>query len=81
MTAKNPVDGLPAIHPGEFLRETLKDLAMTLRQATDIKIEQGCSTGLPAISAASLDGLNALALAQGLQLGMRISHAVRHLGA
>ncbi|PUE07492.1 HigA family addiction module antitoxin [Limnohabitans sp. WS1] len=29
MTAKNPVDGLPAIHPGEFLRETLEDLAMT----------------------------------------------------
>jgi antitoxin HigA-1 len=29
MTAKNPVDGLPAIHPGEFLREVLEDLAMT----------------------------------------------------
>ena len=29
MTAKNPVDGLPAIHPGEFLNETLEDLAMT----------------------------------------------------
>jgi antitoxin HigA-1 len=29
MTAKNPVDGLPAIHPGEFLREALEDLAMT----------------------------------------------------
>jgi addiction module HigA family antidote len=29
MTAKNPVDGLPAIHPGEFLRETLEDLALT----------------------------------------------------
>ncbi len=29
MTAKNPVDGLPVVHPGEFLRETLKDLAMT----------------------------------------------------
>ena len=29
MTAKNPVDGLPAIHSGEFLRETLEDLAMT----------------------------------------------------
>jgi addiction module HigA family antidote len=29
MIAKNPVDGLPAIHPGEFLRETLEDLAMT----------------------------------------------------
>lgn len=29
MTAKNPVDGLPAVHPGEFLRETLEELAMT----------------------------------------------------
>lgn len=29
MIAKNPVDGLPAVHPGEFLRETLDDLAMT----------------------------------------------------
>lgn len=29
MTAKNPVDGLPAIHPGVFLQETLQDLAMT----------------------------------------------------
>ncbi|MBP8148692.1 MAG: HigA family addiction module antidote protein [Limnohabitans sp.] len=29
MTAKNPVDGLPAVHPGAFLRETLEDLAMT----------------------------------------------------
>ena len=29
MIAKNPVDGLPAIHSGEFLCETLKDLAMT----------------------------------------------------
>ena len=29
MIAKNPVDGLPAIHPGEFLRETLEDLALT----------------------------------------------------
>jgi addiction module HigA family antidote len=29
MTAKNPVDGLPAIHPGEFLHETLEELAMT----------------------------------------------------
>ena len=28
-----------------------------------------------------VSGLNDLALAQGLQLGMRISHAVRHLGA
>jgi addiction module HigA family antidote len=29
MTAKNSVDGLPAIHPGEFLHETLQELAMT----------------------------------------------------
>lgn len=29
MTANNPVDGLPAVHPGEFLHETLEDLAMT----------------------------------------------------
>jgi hypothetical protein len=28
-----------------------------------------------------VNGLNALALAQGLQLGMRVSDAVRHLGA
>jgi hypothetical protein len=27
-----------------------------------------------------VNGLNALALAQGLQLGMRVSDAVRHLG-
>ena len=40
----------------------MKDLAMILRQATDLKIEQGFSTGLPAISTATLDGLNALAL-------------------
>lgn len=40
----------------------MKGLAMTLRQATDIKVEQVGSIGLPAISAASLDGLNALAL-------------------
>lgn len=29
MNAKNPVDGLPPIHPGEFLHETLQDLSMT----------------------------------------------------
>jgi len=29
MTAKNSVNDLPAIHPGEFLRETLEGLAMT----------------------------------------------------
>jgi addiction module HigA family antidote len=26
---KTPVNGLPAIHPGEFLRETLEDMALT----------------------------------------------------
>jgi len=26
---KNPANGLPAIHPGEFLRETLEDMALT----------------------------------------------------
>jgi hypothetical protein len=45
------------------LRWTQKtDLAVTLRPATQIKIEQVCSIGLPAISVASLNGLNALAL-------------------
>ena len=29
MKTKTPVNGLPAIHPGEFLRETLEDMAMT----------------------------------------------------
>ena len=29
MIAKNHADGLPAIHPGEFLHETLEELAMT----------------------------------------------------
>lgn len=29
MIAKNPVDGLPAIHPGEFLSEMLQDMGMT----------------------------------------------------
>ncbi len=29
MIAKNSVDGLPAVHPGEFLLETLEDLVMT----------------------------------------------------
>ena len=26
---KTPVNGMPAIHPGEFLRETLEDMALT----------------------------------------------------
>lgn len=29
MRTKNPVNGLPAIHPGEFLRETLDELGLT----------------------------------------------------
>lgn len=29
MTTKSPTNGLPPIHPGEFLRETLDDMALT----------------------------------------------------
>jgi addiction module HigA family antidote len=29
MKSKTPVNGLPAIHPGEFLRETLDELGLT----------------------------------------------------
>ena len=29
MKIKTPVNGLPAIHPGEFLRETLEDMGLT----------------------------------------------------
>lgn len=29
MKTKTPVNGLPAIHPGEFLRETLDDMGLT----------------------------------------------------
>lgn len=29
MKTKTPVNGLPAIHPGEFLRETLDELGLT----------------------------------------------------
>lgn len=29
METPTPVNGLPAIHPGEFLRETLDDLGLT----------------------------------------------------
>lgn len=32
MKTQKPVNGLPAIHPGEFLRETLEELGLT--QAT-----------------------------------------------
>lgn len=40
----------------------MKNMAMTLRQARDIKVQQGGRIGLPPIPAASLYGLNALAL-------------------
>ena len=29
MKTKTPINGLPAIHPGEFLRETLEAMALT----------------------------------------------------
>ena len=29
MKTKTPVNGLPAIHPGEFVRETLEDMGLT----------------------------------------------------
>ncbi len=29
MKTKKPVSGLPAVHPGEFLRETLDELGLT----------------------------------------------------
>ncbi len=29
MSTKNPLNGMPAIHPGEFLRETMEELAIT----------------------------------------------------
>ncbi len=29
MNTKTPINGLPAIHPGEFLRETLDELGLT----------------------------------------------------
>lgn len=29
MKTKTPVNGLPALHPGEFLRETLDELGLT----------------------------------------------------
>lgn len=53
---------------GTFDREAamdwthLKSLSMTLLNTSDIKVTQGRHTGLPAICAASLDGLNTLAL-------------------
>ena len=40
----------------------MTDLAMTLWRATDIRVDQGGRIGLAAISAASLNGLSALAL-------------------
>jgi len=35
MTAKTPANGLPAIHPGEFLREILDDMALTQAALAD----------------------------------------------
>lgn len=35
MKTKRPVNGLPAIHPGEFLRETLDDLGLTQAALAD----------------------------------------------
>ena len=29
MTAQTPINGLPPIHPGEYLREILEDMALT----------------------------------------------------
>lgn len=29
MKTKTPINGLPAVHPGEFLRETLDELGLT----------------------------------------------------
>lgn len=29
MKTKTPVNGLPSVHPGEFLRETLEELGLT----------------------------------------------------
>jgi hypothetical protein len=57
IAANGAFDRLAALHWTQ-----MKDLAMTLRQGADIKVKQGCSIGLAAISTASLEGLNALAL-------------------
>lgn len=35
MKTQKPVNGLPAIHPGEFLRETLEDLRLTQAALAD----------------------------------------------
>ncbi len=35
MKTKKPVNGLPAIHPGEFLRETLQELGLTQAALAD----------------------------------------------
>ena len=35
MKAKTPANGLPPIHPGEFLRETLDDMALTQAALAD----------------------------------------------
>ena len=35
MKTKTPVNGLPAIHPGEFLRETLEDMGLSQAALAD----------------------------------------------
>lgn len=35
MTATSPTNGLPPIHPGEFLRETLDDMVLTQAALAD----------------------------------------------
>ena len=35
MKTKTPVNGLPAIHPGEFLRETLADMGLSQAALAD----------------------------------------------
>ena len=35
MKAQTPANGLPPIHPGEFLRETLDDMALTQAALAD----------------------------------------------
>lgn len=35
MKTQKPVNGLPAIHPGEFLRETLEELGLTQAALAD----------------------------------------------
>jgi antitoxin HigA-1 len=36
MKIKTPANGLPAVHPGEFLRETLEELGLTQAAFADV---------------------------------------------